>query len=59
MVDRQQPHPVGDTLCEFGGALFVGAGLLGAFAAIVAYVIVSAVERRAIPWYISLRDGEA
>lgn len=33
--------------------------LLGAFAAIVAYVIVSAVERRAIPWYISLRDGEA
>jgi NitT/TauT family transport system permease protein len=33
--------------------------LLGAFAAIVAYVIVSAVERRAIPWYISLREGEA
>ena len=33
--------------------------LLGAFAAIVAYLIVSAVERRAIPWYISLRDGEA
>jgi NitT/TauT family transport system permease protein len=33
--------------------------LLGALAAIVAYLIVSAVERRAIPWYISLRDGEA
>lgn len=33
--------------------------LLGAAAAIVAYLIVSAVERRAIPWYISLRDGEA
>ena len=32
--------------------------LLGALAAIVAYLIVSAVERRAIPWYISLRDGE-
>ena len=33
--------------------------LLGALAAIVAYLVVSAVERRAIPWYISLRDGEA
>jgi NitT/TauT family transport system permease protein len=32
--------------------------LLGAVAAIAAYLIVSAVERRAIPWYISLRDGE-
>lgn len=33
--------------------------LLGALAAIVAYLIVAAVERRAIPWYISLREGEA
>lgn len=33
--------------------------LLGAIAAIAAYAVVSAVERRAIPWYISLRDGEA
>jgi NitT/TauT family transport system permease protein len=32
--------------------------LLGAVAAIVAYLVVAAVERRAIPWYISLRDGE-
>ena len=32
--------------------------LLGALAAIVAYLVVSAVERRAIPWYISLRDGD-
>jgi NitT/TauT family transport system permease protein len=32
---------------------------LGAFVAIVAYLVVSAVERRAIPWYISLRGGEA
>lgn len=31
--------------------------LLGAVAAIVAYLVVSAVERRAIPWYISLREG--
>lgn len=33
--------------------------LLGALAAIVAYLVVAAVERRAIPWYISLREGEA
>ncbi len=32
--------------------------LLGAVAAIAAYLVVAAVERRAIPWYISLRDGE-
>lgn len=32
--------------------------LLGAIAAIVAYLVVAAVERRAIPWYISLREGE-
>ena len=32
---------------------------LGAFVAIVAYLVVSAIERRAIPWYISLRGGEA
>ncbi len=32
--------------------------LLGAVAAIIAYMVVAAVERRAIPWYISLRDGE-
>jgi NitT/TauT family transport system permease protein len=32
--------------------------LLGALAAIIAYMVVAAVERRAIPWYISLRDGE-
>ena len=31
--------------------------LLGAIAAITAYLIVVAVERRAIPWYISLREG--
>jgi NitT/TauT family transport system permease protein len=31
--------------------------LLGAIAAITAYVIVVAIERRAIPWYISLREG--
>ena len=33
--------------------------MLGAIAAIVAYAIVSMVERRAIPWYVSLRDGES
>jgi NitT/TauT family transport system permease protein len=33
--------------------------LLGAAAAIVAYVAVSAVERLAIPWYISMRAEEA
>jgi NitT/TauT family transport system permease protein len=32
---------------------------LGAFVAIVAYLIVSAVERRVIPWYIAMRGGEA
>ncbi len=32
---------------------------LGAVAAIIAYAVVSAVERVAIPWYISLRAGEA
>ncbi len=44
----------------FAGNFGLGwAGILfGAVAAIVAYMIVSAVERRAIPWYISLRDGE-
>lgn len=45
----------------FSGKFGLGwAGIvLGAIAAITAYVIVAAVERRAIPWYISLRDGEA
>jgi NitT/TauT family transport system permease protein len=44
----------------FAGGFGVGwAGiLLGALAAIVAYLIVSAVERWAIPWYVSLREGE-
>ena len=42
----------------FSGKFGLGwaAILLGAVAAIVAYLIVSAVERRAIPWYISLRE---
>jgi NitT/TauT family transport system permease protein len=45
----------------FAGQFGLGwAGImLGAFAAIVAYLIVAAIERRAIPWYISLREGEA
>lgn len=45
----------------FSGKYGLGwAGIvLGAIAAIVAYLIVSAVERRAIPWYVSLREGEA
>ena len=43
----------------FSGKFGLGwaAILLGAVAAIVAYLIVSAIERRAIPWYISLREG--
>ncbi|MFV2063719.1 MAG: ABC transporter permease [Chloroflexota bacterium] len=42
----------------FSGKFALGwaAILLGAVAAIVAYLIVSAIERRAIPWYISLRE---
>jgi NitT/TauT family transport system permease protein len=32
---------------------------LGAVAAIIAYAVVSAVERMTIPWFISLRGGEA
>lgn len=32
---------------------------LGAIAAITAYLVVSAIERAMIPWYIALRGGEA
>jgi len=32
---------------------------LGAFVAIGAYMVVAALERRVIPWYIALRGGEA
>jgi hypothetical protein len=43
----------------FAGKFGLGwAGImLGALAAITAYLIVVAIERRAIPWYISLREG--
>jgi NitT/TauT family transport system permease protein len=39
-------------------ALAWAAIILGALGAIVAYLVVSIVERLAIPWYAALRAGE-